>query len=331
MIEKRTCGLLRIPKSTLLLCFFVLGVTILFSVESSQSVPPKPMPVTSRLRDYELAKREVVEEVKDDVVNWLRSWGIFLAVIVFVTSIFGIRQLISHHVEKRVDKELDRFTGDLERLRQVTISARVDIEVARGAMEALEVRQEELRSLAGSLRSSFGDIQGQAETLEGRFSGLERKTIVHEDKMDEIVALMWSIAAKLPVDFDNAIMRLKKHRLDPDKATNRNVHIPLGRMYYRAKEYDKAIMVLTAFIGAKEKALEGKDRDVADALYNRACYQVQKAFDRVGAPEKDALVSSAYEDLERAIGIKDIFKITAGEDPDFGPIKEEPRFRKIIG
>lgn len=122
-----------------------------------------------------------------------------------------------------------------------------------------------------------------------------------------------------------------------EQPLDRTVNILLGRLYRWAAPYDpnnldKAITVLRNFVNEKRKAGEGEDVDAADALYNTSCYLTQKTVIVPGLTdqEKGDLFSEALEALEKAIALFPENKKYADEDPDFKPVREHPRFRKLV-
>ncbi len=109
---------------------------------------------------------------------------------------------------------------------------------------------------------------------------------------------------------------------------DRKLHIFLGRLYRKINKYDEAIKVLSDFISEKEKVGEGTDRDVADILFNKACYYVLKA-ENLPEIEKEEIKNLAYNDLEKSFAYHPPNRGEAKSDPDFQGIWDENRFREL--
>jgi tetratricopeptide (TPR) repeat protein len=82
--------------------------------------------------------------------------------------------------------------------------------------------------------------------------------------------------------------------------------------FFATKEYDKAREVL-------DRA-HRENPDDAGVLYNLAC-----AESMLGRTD-DALAH-----LERSIARRDRFRVAARTDPDFDPVREDARFRELVG
>lgn len=130
-----------------------------------------------------------------------------------------------------------------------------------------------------------------------------------------------------PQDRDDAIKKLLA--ISAKHPTNRKIHIMLGRLYRRGEKYDEAVRILAEFLRAKE-ARGQMDKDYADALYNRACYICLKAS-KLPQTEREKYKQEAYQDLEKSFQISPENKIDAAVDDDFLLVKNEDRFRKLIG
>jgi hypothetical protein len=118
-------------------------------------------------------------------------------------------------------------------------------------------------------------------------------------------------------------------RLKAHSPTSRMLYIVLGRLYRRRGDLERAIGVLTEFVKNKETSTDGADKDVATALYNRACYYVQKARD-VGAPDRDELINQAFADLAAALGTSPELSGDATQDPDLEGLRSDERFQQIV-
>jgi tetratricopeptide (TPR) repeat protein len=100
----------------------------------------------------------------------------------------------------------------------------------------------------------------------------------------------------------------------------RMLYIVLGRLYRATGDLDRAIAVLTEFVGNKEKAGTAGDPDTAVAYYNRACYTAQKAKDATEAA-RQPLVDTALADLKEAFRRSPEYRDYAQADADLEPIR----------
>lgn len=108
---------------------------------------------------------------------------------------------------------------------------------------------------------------------------------------------------------------------------DRTLTILAGRLYRNAnKDYISALRVLDRFLSAKDKDNE-KDKDYADVLYNKACYQVQMSKNTT---PKDLLVTNAIRNLEESISISPDNARDAINDTDFSVIKDTDFFKKLV-
>jgi hypothetical protein len=118
--------------------------------------------------------------------------------------------------------------------------------------------------------------------------------------------------------------------------TDRRLNILLGRLHRWSQRpdvvdgYKEAIRVLDDYVAKKVQAGE-EDEDVADALYNKACYLTQMAAN-VKDMEKDkneTLFNEALETLTRSIELSPPNKEDAQDDLDFKPLENNEIFRQL--
>lgn len=120
---------------------------------------------------------------------------------------------------------------------------------------------------------------------------------------------------------------------------DRTIHIYLGRLYRSMGNYDQAVTILREFIRNRmeEKNKRGPSlhdaEDIAAAYFNIACYCSLKAQKSTlcTKEELDGMKESAYEALSRSIELWPKNKESAETDPDFDFIKEEEKFKNLIG
>jgi tetratricopeptide (TPR) repeat protein len=81
---------------------------------------------------------------------------------------------------------------------------------------------------------------------------------------------------------------------------------------WRQGDYDGAVKILRGVVADHPNA--------GIVLYNLACAEVL-----AGEPEP------AYEHLRRAVELEDRFRELARSDTDFDPIRDDPRFKELVG
>ena len=128
-------------------------------------------------------------------------------------------------------------------------------------------------------------------------------------------------------DAAEAIKKLKEIR--KNKPTDDLVNRYLGRLHKALRQFDKAADVMSAYIEKMEQAGEPDDTVMADAFFNRACYQSLQ-YPSADATLKVKLQAGITADLEKSIYSDITYKTAAGLDPDFGPVKEEPWFKQLL-
>jgi hypothetical protein len=109
---------------------------------------------------------------------------------------------------------------------------------------------------------------------------------------------------------------------------DRAVHIVLARLYRNKKEnLDKAISTLKNFIKRKGKS---RDKDVADAYFNVACYFSVKASQEVGVEAKAKLIEEGIEALKYSLQISPENKPDAQSDADLKEVRTSPKFQDVL-
>ena len=109
--------------------------------------------------------------------------------------------------------------------------------------------------------------------------------------------------------------------------TDRAITILTGRLYRRDNNFVSAINILSKFIENKQAKNE-IDKDLADVLYNRACYRVLK--NNAATLNQESELIKAFEDLKLSISIEESNKADAASDGDFESVKQHPEFIKLI-
>jgi hypothetical protein len=109
---------------------------------------------------------------------------------------------------------------------------------------------------------------------------------------------------------------------------DRSVHIVLARLYRHKKDnLDKAISTLKRFIQKKGNA---KDKDVADAYFNIACYLSVKAGHETSTETRSKLIESAFEPLKQSLKISPENKTDAESDDDLKELRTSPNFKNVL-
>lgn len=119
-----------------------------------------------------------------------------------------------------------------------------------------------------------------------------------------------------------------------DWPNDRRLYMLIGRLHRWAHKpdvaegYDEGIRILDEFILKKG---ESQDEDIADALYNKACYLTQKASNvkELKKNEKDTLIDEALKTLKRSVEIWPPNKEEASADSDFKPLENNEKFQEI--
>lgn len=106
--------------------------------------------------------------------------------------------------------------------------------------------------------------------------------------------------------------------------TNRTFAILLGRLHRANQDLQAGINALDNFLRAKDQANE-RDKDYADALYNRACYETLLWKDTDETSHKE----QAYRDLAASLEISQANQGDATVDPDFKILRSEQRFQDL--
>jgi hypothetical protein len=165
---------------------------------------------------------------------------------------------------------------------------------------------------------------------------VERSTSEERKRADELVAAVTkAIAAQgekaRPGVVADAVAALERVRIDsPD---NRTVAMMLSWLYASKtpKNPQKAIGLLTDTLDSMKARGTEKPEDLADILYNRACYQYRLADLAQGA-DKERLKNLMYKDLEESVKLRPDNALDAKEETDdFANVKSEDKFRRITG
>ena len=181
-----------------------------------------------------------------------------------------------------------------------------------------------LRSVAMRVEKQIQDVEERTDKkIREAESNLKRYT-----EIIEAVNIGRSVVADRSAErfaLEEAIEKLEALRSQmPD---HREINIVLGTIYRKMGKYRKAIQTLTEALQAM-RAKGAKDKDVADVLYNRACYYNLLA-DSVDGTERGELKQNAFADLEASFRLSPSNRSDAAEDGDFLSLRNEERFRTL--
>jgi len=173
------------------------------------------------------------------------------------------------------------------------------------------------------------EVKKQVERSTTEIIAQERK------RADELIsAITKALAAQEPHASErvvaDAVAALERVRGEaPD---NRTAAMMLGWLYAsKQNDIKKAIAVLTDALGAMKARRTEEPQNVADVLYNRACYFYRLAEGAQEA-EKSNLKASMYKDLEDSVRLKPENAQDALNEPhDFENVKSDAEFRRLVG
>jgi tetratricopeptide (TPR) repeat protein len=176
--------------------------------------------------------------------------------------------------------------------------------VARGLLPMITSQNDKLISKLES-------VDKRVEHVGKKFEGVDKRVEHIEDDLRETSLLMRAVGNELESS-------LKSHPAD------RRAAIILATICRAHKDLGGAIAVLDCFLKAKAD-LQMFDKDYADALYNRACYNLLLSESTRDAKHKD----QAYEDLKKSIEISPPNKVDAQSDEDLKSLWQEERFKAL--
>lgn len=180
-----------------------------------------------------------------------------------------------------------------------------------------------LPKITNGIEQKLNEQFKKTSELEDEMTDVE-KTIEYRGN---IQTAQWALNDKsLPSDATRAVTALSVNlKRQPE---DRKSAILLSRVYDETslKNLEKAIENLQSFITIKGS---NHDLDYADVLYNLSCYLVQKIQE---SGDSDGLIiKEVMDNLEISFTIKPENKNDAMADVDFESIKEEVKFKKLVG
>jgi hypothetical protein len=168
-------------------------------------------------------------------------------------------------------------------------------------------------------------IASQSEKPIGRLESIDKKVEYVGKKLESVDKKVEDVEEDLRET--SLLMRTVGNELESylrSHPTDRRSAIILATICRAHKDLGGAIAILDRFLKAKAD-LPQFDKDYADALYNRACYNLLLSESTRDAKHKD----QAYEDLKKSIEISPPNKVDAQSDEDFRPLWQEDRFKAL--
>lgn len=203
--------------------------------------------------------------------------------------------------------------------------------------EAKEATFSKITTLFSFLTAGLGAIIGIAGWGINLYlqSNLSEKVQVYRNESEQVqhniedgVIANRSFAALGPhstiSDRVELVIELRKRLLeDPG---NRLFAILIGRMLRKDENYTAATEELNKFVEFKEKE-EEIDHDLADILYNRACYKTLASECNVINGDNEVRLKSAFEDLKRSASINRNNFTDAEMDVDLELLRQQPYYK----
>jgi hypothetical protein len=175
------------------------------------------------------------------------------------------------------------------------------------------------------------EVQHHEQIEQARIS-LEAKNqdVAKQLKRSEVMLLATAALEGVAVKSDVQIAIAELQKLLMDNPIDRRVAIYLGRLLAREERLDDAVKTLDDFIAHGPPP----NPDVADALYNKACYLMRKAarLAEKGAASKatEAIYKEAYASLQGSVTLLPANAVDALGDQDFETARNSEEFQRIL-
>jgi hypothetical protein len=165
------------------------------------------------------------------------------------------------------------------------------------------------------------------DTLTRQLKMIEKEAEQTREVAEEAFLLTQATATLDPnIPKTDKLKMLSKMRAQLSKTPlDRALIILSGRLYRGLGDLRGAVEVLETFVRNKESAGQ-IDKDVADALYNIACYYCLEWNKNKSAGTK----TKSLDALRRSTQISPENKRDAIDDPDFDCLREEQEFKDIV-
>jgi hypothetical protein len=209
-----------------------------------------------------------------------------------------------------------------------------------------------LPMVAAQLEKRLGDIEKKTEQVEKKTEQVEKKTEQVQKKTElvekkaeqanqtarqgsDLTAVTSNVVTALQVldrqeeisaVVDQTIVQLQT--LTQQFPQERTPHIVLARLYAeKRRDFDNAIAVLRRFVAAKGTQ---KDKDVADAEFNIACYISLKLAEETEEKKRSELENEGVEALAESLRIIPGNLNDAKNDNDLTALRETTAGRKLL-
>jgi tetratricopeptide (TPR) repeat protein len=113
-------------------------------------------------------------------------------------------------------------------------------------------------------------------------------------------------------------------------ATDRFLNLHIASLYRVLDDFEKADNALALYIRQMEKSPSSDDEILAEAYYNRACYQSHHWAVVNNSEEKELLADAIGRNLKRAFELHQPLRRHAQTDDDLSNITSEPWFKKLL-
>jgi len=196
--------------------------------------------------------------------------------------------------------------------------------------------------LSSSAKESVKSAEESRKKLDALLVDYEAKWVGINAKIGdstEYARVIPNVSAALALAFQNQYVPVLELAIQDlldlreKRPTDPKISFYLGRAYKLQKKFRQAVEAMTFFIDVKPVKGEKHHHDVADAFYNRACYQSLLLPRTRDANAQGALQSAIIADVEECCR-RDQTALAAIEDPrgdaDFNPVRNKTWFRAAL-
>jgi|SRR5271165_2759916 len=209
-------------------------------------------------------------------------------------------------------------------------SVQMNLQQAKESVESAQRSLENLNALVDLYKHKVNELDAYRKGVDADMKVRADYARVIPNVM-AILALALQREDYIPVA-DSVIQDLRNLR--DENPTDAKVSFFLGRAYKIRKHFRMAVDAMTFFIDAKHAAKESHHSSLADAYYNRACYQSLLWSPTLAADAKLALQSAIIADVPECCRrdpqlLGEIEKSPDG-DPDLDPVRGESWFQDTL-
>lgn len=199
----------------------------------------------------------------------------------------------------------------------------VSVAAGFGARRLLPAMSESLEGKIKHVKEETDRVDEKATEATEEAREAERRATVAAQEAHKAMITTRAIGALISgaPDGDKKLSIVGLTPLVEKEQRNRHLVIILGRLHRALEDYPTAISVLDKFLNLKERE-EEYDKDYADVLYNKACYQALLYNEAEEVAEKEEYKRTALETLARSIELSPENKGDAENDPDLTPLED---------